>query len=69
MQFVVDFSPLDEIIDKLGGPDNVAEMTGRKARMVRSSPGEPARYESRGGGGVEEVDSLNVREVGKQIFI
>ena len=61
------FSPLDEIIDALGGPSNVAEMTGRKARMVRLAPNEAARYEVRGGGSTEEVDSLNVREV--SIFI
>ena len=57
------FSPLDEIIDALGGSGNVAEMTGRKARMVRLSPGEAPRYETRGGGSTDEVESLNVREV------
>ena len=27
-------NPIDEIIDSLGGPDNVAEMTGRSGRLV-----------------------------------
>ncbi len=56
-------SPLDEMIDALGGPGAVAEMTGRRARMVRLSPGDAPRYETRGGGSTDDVDSLNVREV------
>lgn len=57
-------SPLDEIIDKLGGPHCVAEMTGRKGRIIRHSPEETPRYELRTAnaesyGGIE---SLNVQE-------
>jgi hypothetical protein len=32
-------NPLDEIIHKLGGPDRVAEMTGRKKRFVKRGAG------------------------------
>uniref|UniRef100_A0A668AUA0 Protein strawberry notch homolog 1 n=1 Tax=Myripristis murdjan TaxID=586833 RepID=A0A668AUA0_9TELE len=37
---------LDELIDELGGPDNVAEMTGRKGRVVSNDDGSIS-YESR----------------------
>ena len=57
-------SPLDDIIDKLGGPCNVAEMTGRRGRMVRHTPNDVPRYQQRDGDGSNsEVDTLNVREV------
>ncbi|XP_071480691.1 protein strawberry notch homolog 1-like [Diadema antillarum] len=36
---------LDELIDELGGPDSVAEMTGRKGRVVSHDNG--VQYESR----------------------
>ena len=51
---------LDQLIDELGGPENVAEMTGRKGRVVQHDNGQ-VQYESR-----SEVDVpleiLNVRE-------
>ncbi|XP_064461172.1 protein strawberry notch homolog 1-like isoform X2 [Ornithodoros turicata] len=56
---------LDHLIDELGGPDNVAEMTGRKGRVVSTDNG-TIQYESR-----SEVDvpleTLNLTE--KQRFM
>lgn len=54
-------SPLDEIIDQLGGPDNVAEMTGRRARIVRSGPNGEPKYELRDDKSCF-LESLNVHE-------
>ena len=59
-------SPLDEIIDELGGPDGVAEMTGRRGRIVRRSPKEIPAYEVRGQDSDSGIESLNVKEVGKE---
>jgi hypothetical protein len=64
------FSPLDEIIDKLGGPGCVSEMTGRRGRIVRRSQTDKPQYEQRSAdvdayGG---LDSLNVQEVKKDII-
>ena len=42
-------NPLDEIIDRLGGVDNVAEMTGRTGRVLRQKNGK-YRYVKRFGG-------------------
>ena len=66
-------SPLDEVIDKLGGPDHVAEMTGRRWRVVRQTPSgsptlqlrdssleAPSSSNSSSSGG---LDTLNVYEV------
>lgn len=56
---------LDQLIDELGGPENVAEMTGRKGRVVSTDNG-TIQYESR-----SEVDvpleTLNLTE--KQRFM
>nr|XP_032803328.1 protein strawberry notch homolog 1 [Petromyzon marinus] len=51
---------LDELIDELGGTDNVAEMTGRKGRVVSNDDGSIA-YESRSELDVP-VEILNVTE-------
>ena len=55
---------IDTILDALGGPKQVAEMTGRKGRVVRDATGVP-RYELRAGGdggGDAMLQSLNVEE-------
>ena len=56
-------SPLDEIIDKLGGPSCVAEMTGRRGRMVQRSPRSKPQYELRDKDSAGGLDSINVKEV------
>uniref|UniRef100_A0A164XUU3 PHD-type domain-containing protein n=1 Tax=Daucus carota subsp. sativus TaxID=79200 RepID=A0A164XUU3_DAUCS len=40
-------NPLDDIIDQLGGPDKVAEITGRRRMLVRSSDGKGVTYQAR----------------------
>ena len=40
-------NPLDELIDELGGPSLVCEMTGRKGRVVMDDKTGEFRYESR----------------------
>ena len=42
---------LDQLIDELGGTDNVAEMTGRKGRVVQDGYGS-IQYETRADGDV-----------------
>jgi hypothetical protein len=54
---------LDTLIEKLGGPKAVAEMTGRKGRVVRDSRGH-GMYELRAKPDSSEMDSLNVKEAG-----
>ncbi|XP_050330665.1 protein strawberry notch isoform X2 [Bactrocera neohumeralis] len=56
---------LDQLIDELGGPDNVAEMTGRKGRVVQSDNGS-IQYESRSEQDVP-LETLNITE--KQRFM
>lgn len=65
-------NPLDSLIDQLGGPDHVAEMTGRKARLVRQQ-GEGltgVKWEARNASGVAAsatLDLINVHE--RQMFL
>lgn len=62
-------SPLDELIDLLGGVDSVAEMTGRQARIVRQANGK-LLYElrdTRGSGAT--LESINNLEVSKGLSI
>lgn len=60
-------NPLDELIDKLGGPAAVAEMTGRKGRLVRDKKTGGVRYEPRNASGVGSgatLEMINVHERG-----
>lgn len=54
---------LDQLIDALGGPKNVAEMTGRRGRVVRDSRGH-GTFQLRAKPDSSEMDSLNVKEAG-----
>ena len=56
------FSPLDDLIDQLGGPDHVAEMTGRRGRVVRTASDRQPHYEARESDSTQ-VESLNIQEV------
>ncbi|KAM4708684.1 protein strawberry notch homolog 2 isoform 2-T2 [Discoglossus pictus] len=51
---------LDELIDQFGGPEYVAEMTGRKGRVVRRSDGSVG-FESRAEQNLS-IDNVNLRE-------
>lgn len=54
-------NPLDDIIDRLGGPKLVAEMTGRKGRMIRNESG-GARYTQRCEDINSTMETLNMTE-------
>ncbi|XP_055700306.1 protein strawberry notch isoform X3 [Phlebotomus papatasi] len=54
---------LDQLIDELGGPENVAEMTGRKGRVVQTEDGQ-IQYESRSEQDVP-LETLNLTEKGR----
>lgn len=56
---------LDKLIDELGGPGNVAEMTGRKGRVVQTEDGN-IHYETRSEQDVP-LETLNLTE--KQRFM
>ncbi|XP_055631316.1 protein strawberry notch isoform X2 [Toxorhynchites rutilus septentrionalis] len=51
---------LDQLIDELGGPENVAEMTGRKGRVVQNEDG-TIQYESRSEQDTP-LETLNITE-------
>ncbi|KAF5195402.1 strawberry notch-like protein [Thalictrum thalictroides] len=59
-------NPLDDIINQLGGPDNIAEMTGRRGMLVRASNGKGVIYQARN---TKEValEMVNMHE--KQLFM
>ena len=52
---------LDALIDQLGGPGNVAEMTGRRGRVVRCEDGTMA-YKKRNEGENVNLDLINIQE-------
>ncbi|KAM3957889.1 LOW QUALITY PROTEIN: protein strawberry notch [Aphomia sociella] len=56
---------LDQLVDELGGTENVAEMTGRKGRVVQTEDGQIC-YESRSEADVP-LETLNLTE--KQRFM
>eukprot|EP01004_Peranema_trichophorum_P004276 NODE_320_length_2964_cov_43.202746_g276_i0.p1 GENE.NODE_320_length_2964_cov_43.202746_g276_i0~~NODE_320_length_2964_cov_43.202746_g276_i0.p1 ORF type:complete len:742 (-),score=180.79 NODE_320_length_2964_cov_43.202746_g276_i0:62-2287(-) len=56
---------LDELIDKLGGPSQVAEMTGRRNRLVRNNK-VSFRLEPRGKS-TDDLEDVNVKE--KELFM
>lgn len=57
---------LDELIDKLGGVDAVAEMTGRRGRIARNKAGRGV-FQLRAKPDSTEMDSLNVKETGMYV--
>ena len=59
-------NPLDDLIDQLGGPEAVAEMTGRKGLLVRSASGKGVQYQSRNTKDVSQ-EMVNMHE--KQQFM
>uniref|UniRef100_A0A7S2RU64 Strawberry notch helicase C domain-containing protein n=1 Tax=Rhizochromulina marina TaxID=1034831 RepID=A0A7S2RU64_9STRA len=61
-------SALDALVDRLGGPKSVAEMTGRKGRVVRISPDSSEfMYQLRHSYDVDDLDNVNVQE--KKFFM
>ena len=56
---------LDELMDGLGGPSQVSEMTGRKNRLVITDKG--VRYENRAG--VENVPLEQINLIEKEHFM
>lgn len=59
-------NPLDDIIDQLGGPDRVAEITGRRGMLVRASGGKGVTYQARNTKDVT-MEMVNMHE--KQLFM
>ncbi|XP_052207187.1 protein FORGETTER 1 [Diospyros lotus] len=59
-------NPLDDIIDQLGGPDKVAEITGRRGMLVRASDGKGVTYQPRNTKDVT-MEMVNMHE--KQLFM
>lgn len=59
-------NPLDDIIDQLGGPDKVAEITGRRGMLVRASNGKGVTYQTRNTKDVT-MEMVNMHE--KHLFM
>jgi hypothetical protein len=54
-------SPLDDIIDQLGGPSEVAEMTGRSQRVIRSKKSKDA-FILANRSSASDADRINIEE-------
>ncbi|KAH8479521.1 hypothetical protein H0E87_031305, partial [Populus deltoides] len=59
-------NPLDDIIDQLGGPDKISEMTGRRGMLVRATSGKGVTYLLRNSKDVS-MEMVNMHE--KQLFM
>ncbi|XP_019432321.1 PREDICTED: protein strawberry notch isoform X2 [Lupinus angustifolius] len=59
-------NPLDDIIDQVGGPDKVSEMTGRRGMLVRAINGKGVTYQARNTKDVT-MEMVNMHE--KQLFM
>ncbi|XP_072081067.1 protein FORGETTER 1 [Arachis hypogaea] len=59
-------NPLDDIIDQLGGTEKVAEITGRKGRLVRAPSGKGVIYEPRNKKDIS-MEMVNMHE--KKLFL
>ncbi|CAK9271564.1 unnamed protein product [Sphagnum jensenii] len=59
-------NPLDDIIDQLGGPNRVAEMTGRRGMLIRATNGKGVVYQARNTKDVT-LEMINMHE--KQQFM
>ncbi|KAG9143262.1 hypothetical protein Leryth_010181 [Lithospermum erythrorhizon] len=59
-------NPLDDIIDQLGGPEKVAEITGRRGMLVRASDGKGVNYHQRNTKDIS-MEMVNMHE--KQLFM
>lgn len=59
-------NPLDDIIDQLGGPDKVAEITGRRGMLVRAASGKGVTYQARN---TKEITMEMVNMHEKQLFM
>ena len=61
-------APLDQLIDELGGPKKVAEMTGRSQRVVRARSG-ALELDLRGGSQLNVLERAAFQSGTKEIGI
>ena len=59
-------NPLDDLIDRLGGVDNVAEMTGRAGRILRQKNGKYRYIKRFGGSSKQKSYALSLPEEDEQ---